>query len=53
MGYNQESLTIHAYLSSHNDERDERDEALWAELRERIGTLLSEARYEDIRPAAD
>lgn len=50
MGRNQESITITARLSAHNDERDEVDEALWSELQTRIAAILQDQRYEDITP---
>lgn len=50
MGRRQESITITASLSSHNDEQDDIDEARWTELRGRIEDLLNESKYQDIGP---
>lgn len=50
MGRRQESITITAQLSSHNDEQDDIDEARWNELCGRIQALLEDERYEDISP---
>lgn len=36
MGYKREEITIYAHLSSHNDERDERDQATFERLRDEI-----------------
>jgi len=52
MGRNQVELKVTAALSSHNSEQDEIDEALWEEIEERIKAIISESRYEDIRPMA-
>jgi len=51
MGYNVTSVQITVRLSSHNDERDERDKALWAELWQAVANLAADPRYEDIQPS--
>lgn len=48
MGFNVVSLEVSARLSSHNNERDERDGELWTELRRKIEALTQEPRYADI-----
>ena len=50
MGYNVASAQVTVRLSSHNDERDDRDEALWDELRRKIAEIAADPRYEDISP---
>ena len=48
MGYSQVALTVTARLSSHNDERDERDAAQWAAFRTRVEVLAAAAEFADI-----
>jgi hypothetical protein len=50
MGYNVHKADITVRLSSHNDERDERDAELWMELRGKIADLCADERYADISP---
>jgi hypothetical protein len=50
MGYNTASYEVRVRLSSHNDERDKRDEALWEELCQRIADLAADPRYAAIAP---
>ncbi len=51
MGYTVHGAEVTVRLSSHNDERDDRDEKLWEELHGRISDLISEPRYADISPS--
>lgn len=48
MGYEAVSLLVAARLSRHNDERDERDDRSWEELKRRVAEILAE--YPDIDP---
>lgn len=52
MGYDQESITVTAYVSRHNSPRDDEHDALWGELRDRIRAIVSEDEYEVIRAEA-
>lgn len=42
MGYDALSFIVHAKLSRHNSERDERDNQLWKELKEEIEILCEQ-----------
>jgi hypothetical protein len=50
MGYTQEQLTITAWLSSHNDDRDEADARAWESLCQQVQALIDAPEYRDIRP---
>jgi hypothetical protein len=52
MGYDTKEFKVTARTSAHNDDRDQRDEALWDELRARITAVASDPRYEPISPMA-
>jgi hypothetical protein len=51
MGHDQQSATIYAYVSRHNSENDERDDALWDRLKEEVAVVLAKPVYEPIRPS--
>lgn len=51
MGRELKTLTVNATVSRHNSTEDDRDDALWDELCERIEALVDEARYLPIRPS--
>jgi hypothetical protein len=48
MGYRQVQVVITANLSNHNDDRDKRDEALWADLTAQVKAIVSDPKYDDI-----
>ncbi len=50
MGYNAVRLEVTARLSSHNDERDERDEQLWEKFRRQVQELSEDPEYQEIFP---
>ena len=50
MGWNTVGLRVSASLSNHNSEQDKQDEALWNELRDRIGELCADPKYSAIIP---
>ena len=50
MGYDQRRIEVVLDVSRHNDERDQRDDALAEELRARIRELVESPRYEVLRP---
>jgi len=50
MGYDTRQFEVRAFVSRHNDERDDEHDALWDELCERIRQLANEPRYAPIEP---
>lgn len=50
MGYERREITISVRLSRHNDEHDDRDEALLFGLREKVRGVLQEPQYQAIEP---
>lgn len=50
MGWNTVQLHVSASTSAHNSERDDRDEALWTDLHDRIAELCKDPKYEPISP---
>ena len=48
MGYDHVTITINAHLDRHGDDRQERDDTLWAELQEEIKTLTQSAKYKTL-----
>ena len=50
MGRETKEMTVCAWVSRHNSEQDEKDEALWEELRRRIGEVCEEPQFASIDP---
>jgi hypothetical protein len=48
MGYDQVAFTVTARLSSHNDERDERDRKLWEAFQARVRETAEAPEFADI-----
>jgi hypothetical protein len=51
MGWDLYELRIHATVDKHGGERQEEQEALWDELREKLEELLKDPKWEPIGAA--
>lgn len=48
MGWERKTIEISGSVSRHNSERDDRDDALWAELTGRLRMIVDDPRYEPL-----
>ena len=53
MGYRRDAITISASLSSNNDDRDERDAALWDQFRRRVELLAADPAFAGLSLSVD
>lgn len=52
MGADSVTITIFVSLDRHGDERQERDDKLYEELKEKIRQLLEDPKFAPIRPCS-
>ena len=48
MGWDRKSIEIVGHVSRHNSPRDERDDALWADLVRRVREIADDPQYADL-----
>ena len=53
MGYDRRSMTVTVYVSRHNSEQDEIDDALFDDMVERIREIINDPKYADLGPNSD
>lgn len=49
MGYDEQRLEVVAKVSRHNSPKDDRHDALWEGMCERIRSIVEEPEYKEIR----